>query len=192
MQRRSFLQAMGAMGALAPMELLAQPAPPAPQARDDRAYWVATMDRMVRPVLASLAAGQLRARMPVEVKPGAASRAAVSHLEAFGRTLAGIAPWLELAPDATPEGRLRAEYVELSRRGLTHAVDPRSPDYMNWTQGGQPLVDAAFLAHAVLRAPRTLWEGIDAGTKANLVRALESTRAILPGYNNWLLFAAMV
>jgi hypothetical protein len=126
------------------------------------------------------------------VKPGAASRASVSHLEAFGRTMAGISPWLELGADDTPEGRLRVEYIELARKGLAHAVDPRSPDFMNWTEGGQPLVDAAFLAHAVVRAPKTLWEGVDAATRANFVKALESTRVILPGYNNWLLFAAMV
>lgn len=162
------------------------------QPRDDRAYWIATLARMIRPVLVNLAAGQLRARMPVEVRPGAQSRANVSHLEAFGRTMTGISPWLELGPDSSDEGRLRGEYIELSRKALANAVDPQSPDYMNWTEGSQPLVDAAFLAHALVRAPRTLWLGIDAATQRNLVQALESTRVIVPGYNNWLLFSAMV
>jgi hypothetical protein len=162
------------------------------QSHDDRAYWIATLTRMVRPVLVNLAAGQLRARMPVEVKPGAQSRATVSHLEAFGRTMTGISPWLELGPDGSDEGRLRGEYIQLSRKALASAVDPASPDYMNWTQGSQPLVDAAFLAHALVRAPRTLWHGINAATQRNLVQALESTRVIVPGYNNWLLFSTMV
>ena len=193
MIRRSFLKMMGSLGAIGPLNLLAQEAPSASvQSRDDRAYWIATLTRMVRPVLANLAAGQLRARMPVEVKPGAQSRANVSHLEAFGRTMVGISPWLELGADGSDEGRLREEYIELSRRALVNAVDPSSPDYMNWTQGGQPLVDAAFLAHAVVRAPRMLWQGIDAATQRHFVQALESTRAIVPGYNNWLLFSAMV
>jgi hypothetical protein len=35
-------------------------------------------------------------------------------------------------------------------------------------------------------------ETLDAPTRAQLIAALESTRAITPGYNNWLLFSAMV
>jgi len=53
-------------------------------------------------------------------------------------------------------------------------------------------VDTAFLAQAVLRAPGELWSKLDAGTKANLVKALRATRIIQPGFNNWLLFAATI
>ena len=63
---------------------------------------------------------------------------------------------------------------------------------MNFTRGGQPLVDAAFLAHGLLRAPTQLWGRMDATQRANLVAALKSTRSIKPGENNWLLFSAMV
>jgi hypothetical protein len=63
---------------------------------------------------------------------------------------------------------------------------------MNFTDDRQPLVDAAFLGQALLRAPRALREGLEAPTRARLVHALESTRAILPGFNNWLLFSATV
>ena len=157
----------------------------------DRAYWVTVAQRLAEPVLTNLAAGTLRARMPVEEADGAGRRS-VSHLEAFGRLLAGIAPWLELPVDATPEGRVRARYADLARRALTVAVDPSSADALNFTKDRQPLVDAAFLAQGLLRAPRALREGLDAATRANLVRALESTRVIVPGFNNWLLFSATV
>ena len=63
---------------------------------------------------------------------------------------------------------------------------------MNFTRERQPLVDAAFLAQGLLRAPRALARSLDAPTKRNLIAALESTRAISPGFNNWLLFSAMV
>jgi hypothetical protein len=53
-------------------------------------------------------------------------------------------------------------------------------------------VDAAFLAQGLLRAPRTLRDALDATTKRQLVAALESTRTITPGFNNWLLFSATV
>lgn len=193
MIRRSFLKALGAVGVVDPLHAFAPRVSPVPaQARNDRAYWVGALTRMVRPVLTTLAAGQLRARMPVEVKPGAASRAEVSHLEAFGRTMAGIAPWLELGRDSTAESKVRAEYIELARAALVNAVYPRSPDYLNWNRGTQPLVDAAFLGHALLRAPAILCDGLDTGTRRNLVDALTATRTIVPYYSNWLLFSAMI
>ena len=166
---------------------------------DDRRYWVRVMDCIARPVLERLAAGRLRATMPVEVGPeghvssgGKGDRAEYSHLEAVGRVLTGVAPWLELGADATPEGGRRAEFAELARRGLSNAVNPASADFVNFTRGQQPLVDAAFLAHAIVRAPTELWQKLDDATKANLVRALESTRPIVPSESNWLLFSAMV
>jgi hypothetical protein len=129
--------------------------------------------------------------MPVEQAAGA-NRATVTHLEALGRLLAGMAPWLELPADDTAEGRTRAHYADLARRAISRAVDPASPDFMNFTRDRQPLVDAAFLGEALLRAPRTLVDGLDAATKRNLIAALESTRVIVPNYNNWLLFTATV
>ena len=51
---------------------------------------------------------------------------------------------------------------------------------------------AAFLAGALLRAPKQLWGRLDSQTKLNVIRELKSCRVIKPGYNNWLLFSAMV
>jgi hypothetical protein len=53
-------------------------------------------------------------------------------------------------------------------------------------------VDAAFLAHGIVRAPKALRDALDPTTRRQLVAALESSRVITPGFNNWLLFAAMV
>lgn len=129
--------------------------------------------------------------MPVEQAAGA-NRQNVTHLEAIGRLLAGLAPWIELPADATAEGKVRGEYADLARRAIARAVDPASPDYLNFTRERQPLVDAAFLGEALLRAPRALRESLDGSTKRNLIAALEATRAIAPGFNNWLLFSATV
>ncbi len=156
----------------------------------DREYAVKTLDRIARPVIQSLAEGKLKEKLPLG--PGEDSRKAYTHLEAFGRTLSGIAPWLALGPDATAEGKLRAKYIELSRRALTNATDPKSPDFMNFTTGGQPLVDAAFLSLGLLRAPDQLWTPLAAEQKANVIAALKSTRVLKPGENNWLLFTALV
>jgi hypothetical protein len=195
--RRTFLTELATLGAGVPALSLAQggltPARAGAPA-DDRAYWVSVVKRLADPVLGALARGQLKALMPVEIAPGGnvAGRRDVTHLEAVGRLLCGIAPWLELGADGTPEGEMRASYASLARRGIAAATDPQSPDFLNFTRGGQPLVDAAFLAHAVVRAPRELWEKLDDRAKRNLVDALRSTRVIQPGFNNWLLFSAMV
>jgi hypothetical protein len=130
--------------------------------------------------------------MPLEQAAGT-DRRSVTHLEALGRLMAGLAPWIELSGgDENEEQRLRAHYADLAVRAISQAVDPASPDFLNFTRDRQPLVDAAFLAQGILRAPRALRDAFDATTKRNLVAALESTRAIVPGFNNWLLFSATV
>jgi hypothetical protein len=150
---------------------------PGAASTDDRPYWIATLRRLADPVLTNLA------RMPVEQAPGA-DRSGVTRLEALGRVVAGIAPWLELGEDAA--------MVAHVRDAIARAVDPSSPDALNFTRDRQPLVDTAFLAQGVLRAPRALGDGLDAPARRRLIAALESTRPITPGFNNWLLFSATI
>ncbi|MBR3931645.1 MAG: DUF2264 domain-containing protein, partial [Tidjanibacter sp.] len=95
-------------------------------------------------------------------------------------------------PDATPEGQLRAQYIDWAVKGIANAVNPESPDYLNFNNGRQPLVDAAFLAHGLLRAPTQLWGNLDEVTKERLVKELKSSRVIKPSETNWLFFSAMV
>lgn len=158
----------------------------------DRAHWLQTLLKVAEPVLAALASNTLKSTMPVESAPGQLEgRKQVSHLEALGRTLAGLAPWLETAPSAGEEAQ-QQRFRDLSIRAISNAVDPRSPDLLNFTKGGQPLVDAAFLAHGLLRSPTQLWGKLSQETQNRLLGALQSTRVIKPGYNNWLLFSAMI
>ena len=188
MNRRELLQSVGTalvMPALPVVDAVTQPT------GDVRATWVALLRRLADPVLTHLANGTLKSRMPVE-QAANADRRSVTHLEAIGRLLAGAAPWIELGPDGSEEGRARAAIADLARRAIDKAVDPSSPDFLNFTRDRQPLVDAAFLAQGLLRARRTLLDTLPPATRRNLVAALESTRAITPGYNNWLLFSAMV
>ncbi len=131
--------------------------------------------------------------MPVEAHGEVqAERAKYAHLEAVGRLLCGIAPWLELEGLAGPEETLRAELASLAQRTIAQGVDPSSPDFLNFADGLQPLVDAAFLAQALLRAPRVLWAGLDGTVQAHLCAALAATRTRKPHFNNWLLFAATI
>jgi len=162
---------------------------------EDRAYWVQVITKIAAPVLNNLSQGTLKKNMPVEVNPASTyDRRTVTYLEAFGRLMAGIAPWLELGPDDTDEGKIREKYILLARKSLANAVDPASPDFMQFTSQKyeQALVDASFLAQALIRAPKTLWEPLSDKTKSDVIKALKSTRNIKPTYNNWLLFMAMI
>ena len=154
----------------------------------ERAYAVSVMTRLADPVLNALAQGRLKRDLPRDDS----GKGDFAPLEAIGRLLAGMAPWLELGPNNDAEGRLRAHYIDVAVRGLCQAVDPDSPDFLNFDRGKQPLVDAAFLAEAFLRAPVQLWGRLDATTQANAINALKATRIIQPPSNNWLLFAATV
>jgi hypothetical protein len=173
--------------------LTAAPAEPQERAESDREYSVRLLTRLAEPVLTNLARGTLRRNMPVECSPGnEADRRKYSHLEAFGRLLSGIAPWLEASLDAGAERDAQQRLVALARDAIRSATDPRSPDYLNFSQGTQPLVDCGFLSQAILRSPNELWKKLDSNTQRNLAAALASSRVIAPGYNNWLLFSAMV
>ena len=197
--RREFIRRLSALGVSVPVAHAAswtpaeRLAPPAQQSPESRGEWVRVATRLADPVLGALAQGRLRATMPVELSATATpERRDYAHLEAVGRLLAGIAPWLELGGDTTTEGAARGRLAELARQGLRHGTDPASPDFFNFTRGGQPLVDAAFLAHAIVRAPTELWQKLDQTTRRQVADALRSSRAILPGFSNWLLFSAMV
>ena len=106
----------------------------------DRTYSVQVLTRIAEPVLKALSRGKLKKHMPLHYWEK--HRAAWTHYEAFARTLAGIAPWIELGPDETPEGCLRARFISLARQSLINATDPRSPSFLNFgTVPDQPLVE---------------------------------------------------
>ncbi len=184
--------------AFAPAALAARRAAPvSPQT--DREYWVATLDRIARPVLRNLADGTLHANMPIEQRgpshpeyPGYGDRTKYAYLEALGRTVCGIAPWLELPASDDAEGRMREEFRQMTIKGLQNAMNPESPDYIDFAVGYQALVDAAHLAQGLMRAPKRLWGGLDSLTQRRIVDEMIKTRTVRPNVSNWLLFSAMV
>ena len=163
-------------------------------AQTDREYWVKELVKMADPVLVSLSKDQLKEKMPVEqASYDYGDRSSFAPLEAFGRLMAGMAPWLELGADQTKEGQLRAKYIELFHKAIFNAVNPASKDFMNFSKGSQPLVDASFLAQAFLRAPTQLWDPLSKETKKMVIDAFKSSRSVINiPYNNWLLFAGTI
>jgi hypothetical protein len=158
----------------------------------DRAYWSNLLYKISSPVILNLAQSTLKKNMPVEKAPGYGLKAEeVTYLEAVGRTMAGVAPWLALPDDNTTESSQRKELREALLKGIANSVDPANPDYLNFRTGGQPIVDAAYMALAFLRAPKALWEPLDPLTKSRIVEEFKSLRTRSGAYNNWLLFAGI-
>ena len=162
--------------------------------RGDRSYWLKTMTTLVDPVLSNLSNHTLRKTMPVETtqEGNARGREKVSHLEALGRTVCGIAPWLELASVTGKEAQLRQKYLQLTISALKNAVDSTSDDFISFTIDRQNLVDAAFLAQGLLRAPTQLWGGLDSSTHELILKSMMATRKFKPLESNWLLFSATI
>lgn len=169
------------------------PSPALAKIDKGRSYWIQQLTKIAEPVLTNLAAGTLKKSMPVECRPGKEQdRRQFTYLEAIARLLSGMAPWLEADLPSGAERALQDHYAELARAAIRSATDPTSPDFLNFDQGKQPLVDCGFLGLAVMRAPNALWKKLDSRTQQNLISALTASRIIIPPYNNWLLFSASV
>src|ERR1039458_3639951 len=131
--RRGFFHSIAGLGVAAAN---------AQAAEDDRQYWLRQLTRIADPVLENLAAGTLKRNMPVECAGGKLEeRRRYTHLEAVGRLLAGIAPWLEVELEAELEAGaerdLQQRYRDLARAALGHATDPASPDFLNFHEGSR-------------------------------------------------------
>jgi hypothetical protein len=194
MTRRKLLVSGLAATAVAGLETpMARPEAASPPFGERRADWIAMLDRVCHPLFTALNDRKLKQVMPVEAYAGEQQhRRQTTYLEALGRALAGIAPWLEHGGDSGPEGELRRQYCEWALAGIASAVDKRSPDYMDFGGDRQTIVDTAFLSLALLRAPNQLVAKLPAAARTQLAEAMRATREQQPPYNNWLLFAAAI
>jgi hypothetical protein len=159
----------------------------------DRQFWLQQLDIMVKPVLASLAKDSLRATMPQIASirsDNKEQRIKVQYVEVLGRVLSGIAPWLQLEGGSEQEVKLRKQYREWTIKGLQNALDSNANDFMRFDVTGQQLVDASFIALAVVRAP-WIWENLTTKHQQLLMQSILTTRKFKPGFSNWLLFSAM-
>lgn len=194
MERRNFMRA-AACGSALPALLGAGSAGSAVSTGapgQERAYLLDLLRQMAEPVLDPMSRGELKKKFVLELSPTWDGRdPSVAYLECFGRLMSGIAPWLALPADATPEGRLRQRLQQQALQSYANAVDPKNPDYLTWKGHGQALVDSAYFTNALMRAPKVLWEPLDATTKGRIIAEIKGLRRIEVPYINWLLFAAM-
>ena len=162
------------------------------QGKNERQYWCDLLYKMTEPVLSNMSKGQLKQNMLLELSPSWDGRNKdVAYMECFGRTMAGLAPWLSLPDDNTVEGKQRKQLREWALKSYAHAVNPDSPDYLGWKAHGQALVDAAYIAESFLRAP-SLWKALDKQTQERYIKEFQGLRRFTPVYSNWLLFVATI
>lgn len=163
-----------------------------------RSKWVENLHKIAFPVIDNAAKGKLHDKLPVTKEQ---KQRGVAYLEAIGRTVAGLAPWLELDSKKITdvnEKELQSLYRELVRKAMANSVDPKGPDYCVWNKSDtnmmqdQPIVDAAFFASAILKAPHQLWELQLDKVKKDILNAFDRVLLMRPGRCNWLMFTAMI
>lgn len=117
--------------------------------------FIITCEQLINPLHEHMAAGTIKNCLPITNK----ERHEYACLEAIGRTLCGIAPFVE-----TSELKNVRINIEALHLGIKSITNPNSPDFLNFNQGTQPLVDTAFFALAFLRSPKVLWGGLPEST----------------------------
>lgn len=157
-----------------------------------RNYWLKCMLKIAEPVLKNCAEDTLHKKMPLSGSNIEVTKM-YAHLEALGRTILGISPWLQSdSVSSVEEERQKQKYRDWARKSIANAVNPASLDYMNWDKGDQPLVDAAFLCLGILQAKDQLWNNLDGEVQHNFLHTIKRTREISPWRSNWILFSAMI
>ncbi len=158
----------------------------------DRAYWSNLLYKIAYPIVHNMAEGTLRKNLPLEKGPDYFLNVLkVTHMEAVGRTMAGIAPWLALPDDDSKEAALRKQLRDELLKGLPNIVNPEHPDFLNFRTEQQPIVDASYIAQAFLRAPKQLWDPLDSLTKQRFIFEFKALRTRKASFNNWLLFSGI-
>ncbi len=152
----------------------------------NRSEWVNTLYKIAHPVLKCGASETLRLKMP-KLNDSCEDQ----YLEAIGRVVCGVAPWIELKGGDEQEVKQRSECRELLIKTLDNITRKGSKDYISFENSSQSLVDSAYLAQGLLRAP-SLWMEIGGEIQQRLIVGLKSTRKFKPADNNWLLFSSMI
>ena len=97
--------------------------------KDKRKQWIDAMCKIVTPVLDMLEHGKLKQSLPLTFHE---ERKVFAPLEAFGRSMLGLAPWLETDSETLDEEERTRQAVYRAKvvRCIEMATNPESPDFM--------------------------------------------------------------
>lgn len=148
-----------------------------------RQKWVDVLLKIVIPVLEPLSRGRLEAEWTPEYSPlwRTDSDPQCAFIEAFARTMAGVAPWLET--DASPD---RDMVFDMAVKAFEKSFRPEQ-----WTSK-QALVEAAIMCQAFFSCPK-LWKALSASTQTQVRNTFHAVAMRTRPYNNnWVLFSVML
>ncbi|MBJ2176062.1 DUF2264 domain-containing protein [Aureibaculum sp. A20] len=163
---------------------------------EDRAYSIELMQKIADPILVPLSQQKLHEMLPLKdwEKNNDRCDYRTTYIQAAGRTLSGLAPWLSLGVDDSEEGKLRAKYIDLSLKAIVNITNPESKDYQfgKETETYERIVHNAYVAYPLLIATDQLWAPLSVKQKEDIIIALKTHRKYKPFNNNWLLFASVI
>lgn len=146
--------------------------------------------KIASPVIRNLAEGTLRQKLPSSVNE---NRHPLASMEAFARTFAGIASWLESnATNNREENAIKHELTTLTRLGIRNLLNDTSPDWMNFTMHNQCVVELAHITLGFIRSPTKIWDSYSDKFKLKIIKALKLHRFHKIPHNNWILFPALI
>ena len=96
-------------------------------AQSDRAIWLHYLDKLAAPVLSNLAEDKLKEKMPLVLSvriDNKESRTKAAYLEAFGRVMTGISPWLNTEGGSNEEIALRNKYRAWALKAFRAPTSP--------------------------------------------------------------------
>lgn len=154
-----------------------------------RSQWLKVLKKIVEPPLHSICQETLHRDLPVV--PNRENKQSYALLECIGRSFAGIGPYLNLEVQGE-EKVFQQKLRDQMSVALDVGTNPNSLDKFNFSVGGQPIVDASFLALGLIRSFDKFWLPLEDKIKKRVVQCLKDTRTRKPIFNNWLLFSALI
>lgn len=149
---------------------------------------VKILEKIMLPIINSIEKCHLHQDLPIT--KGREDNQIFALLECFGRSFAGVAPYLNSSvpsQEAPFHKRLKDAMVQ----GLINGVS-ETKDAFNFKEGAQPIVDASFLVLGLLRSFDTIWMPLDLSIKKRIIESLKQTRVRKPAFCNWLLFSGLI
>jgi hypothetical protein len=158
-----------------------------------REKWINIMIKIISPIIDNLSNNLLKQNWKVEYSPKWDGRNKdVAYLEAFGRLLWGITPWLILPDDNTNETILRKSIKEKIMKCIKNGFNNKSNDYFINPHESQNLVDCAYIAQSFIKGKNILWDPLDNNTKESIINVFKNLKKHYKLHNNWILFTAMI
>jgi hypothetical protein len=148
-----------------------------------REEWIFYLRKIVDPVFDALYSSNLKNKIFINSDIG--------YFEAFARAFAGIAPWIALHNDKSPEELIRADYLSKIIVCFDNILNNTNPDFIFIINNKQAVVESAYITQAFIRFPN-LWHAISSNTQKLISDSFLALRKFFFTQNNWILFSAMI